>query len=136
MAPVKKVATLIVSSEVPSAVAASLPASRHSPAMLLAMADRKMRPTSCTWPTAAGGHGAGQGAAARRGVGSAAWPGAQHELLVGAESRRQKQGQTRRLAVPRPLPWKQRKAGGTAHQAPPPHLPEKGSVLRRQNTVW
>jgi len=50
-APVKNVATLMVSSEVPSAVAASRPASRQMPAMLVAMAERKMRPTSCTWPT-------------------------------------------------------------------------------------
>lgn len=51
-APVKKVATLIVSSEVPSAVAASRPASQQMAAMLVAIALKKMRPTSCTWPTA------------------------------------------------------------------------------------
>ncbi len=139
MAPVKKVAALMVSSEVPRAVAASLPASRHSPAMLLAMAERKMRPTSCTWPTASGSRGARPGGSAGSwGVGSGAKPGVQYRSSSGVGVPAVDTAKAPRREMPFIIQYH----GGKQQRRQPngllggPVSPEKGSVLSRQNTAW
>ena len=52
--PTSVVATVRVSSAVPTVVASSKPLSLPMSATAVAIADRKMRPTSCGWPTAKG----------------------------------------------------------------------------------
>ena len=49
-----KVAMQVVSSVVPSATSTPKPAAVQIAAMEEAMEDRKMRPTSCTWPVGVG----------------------------------------------------------------------------------